>query len=114
MRLPNGTQKVFSGFDQYTNMLGTGDYNNRIFNVANVTLEQMVGKLALEVAFNQQFQHEDRNDNSFGTSQTPPILSIDGAGRPYIDASIGGAAYKIFGNIAKAGRVSAPVRSSQN
>ena len=107
VRLPNGTQKIFSGFDKYTNMLGTGDYNNRIFNVANVTIEQMVGKLALEVAFNQQFQHEDRNDNSFGTSQTPPVLSVDGAGRPYIDASIGGAAYKIFGNIAKAGRVSA-------
>ena len=107
VRLPNGTSKVFSGFDQYTNMLGTGDYNNRIFNVANVTIEQMVGKLALEVAFNQQFQHEDRNDNSFGTSQTPPILNVDGAGRPYVDASIGGAAYKIFGNIAKAWRVSA-------
>ncbi len=107
VRLPNGTFKSFSGFDQYTNMLGTGDYNNRIFNVANITIEQRIGKLALEFAFNQQFQHEDRNDNSFGTSQTPPVLSVDGAGRPYIDEAIGGQAFKIFGNVAKAGRIAA-------
>ncbi len=105
VRLPNGTQKIFHGFDQYTNMLGTVDYNNRIFNVANVTIEQRIGKLAIEAAFNQQFQHEDRNDNSFGTSQTPPVLSVDGAGRPYIEEAIGGAAFKVFGNIVKAGRV---------
>jgi hypothetical protein len=107
VRLPNGTQKIFSGFDQYTNMLGTVDYNNRIFNVANVTIEQRIGKLALEVAYNQQFQHEDRNDNSFGTSQTPPVLSVDGAGRPYIEEAIGGAAFKVFGNVVKAGRIAA-------
>ncbi|MSU23075.1 MAG: hypothetical protein EXS32_04545 [Opitutus sp.] len=107
VRLPNGTQKLFTGFDQYTNMLGTVDYNNRIFNVANVTIEQRIGKLAIEAAFNQQFQHEDRNDNSFGTSQTPPVLSVDGAGRPYIEESIGGAAFKVFGNIVVAGRVAA-------
>jgi len=107
IRLPNGTFKTFSGFDQYTNMLGTVDYNNRIFNVANVTLEQRIGKLAIEAAFNQQFQHEDRNDNSFGTSQTPPVLSVDSAGRPYIEEAIGGAAFKVFGNIVVAGRVAA-------
>jgi hypothetical protein len=107
VRLPNGTFKTFSGFDQYTNMLGTVDYNNRIFNVANVTIEQRIGKLAIEAAYNQQFQHEDRNDNSFGTSQTPPVLSVDGAGRPYIEEAIGGAAFKVFGNIVKAGRVAA-------
>ncbi len=107
VRLPNGTFKTFSGFDQYTNMLGTVDYNNRIFNVANVTVEQRIGKLALEFAFNQQFQHEDRNDNSFGTSQTPPVLSVDSTGRPYIEEALGGQIYKIFGNVAKAGRVAA-------
>jgi len=107
VRLPNGTYKTFTGFDQYTNVLGTADYNNRIFNVANVTLEQRIGKLSLEFAYNQQFQHEDRNDNSFGTSQTPPVLSVDGAGRPYIEYSIGGAAFKVFGNVVKAGRIGA-------
>lgn len=107
VRLPNGTYRTFSGFDQYTNMLGTVDYNNRFFNVANVTVEQRIGKLAIELAYNQQFQHEDRNDNSFGTSQTPPVLSVDGTGRPYIDEAIGGAAFKVFGNVVKAGRVAA-------
>ena len=107
VRLPNGTYKTFTGFDQYTNMLGTVDYNNRIFNVANVTLEQRIGKLAIEAAFNQQFQHEDRNDNSFGTSQTPPVLSVDSTGRPYIEEAIGGAAFKVFGNVVKAGRIAA-------
>lgn len=107
VRLPNGTFKEFSGFDQYTNMLGTVDYNNRIFNVFNATIEQRIGKLSLEFAYNQQYQHEDRNDNSFGTSQTPPVLNVDGAGRPYIDAAFGGAAFKVFGNVVKAGRVAA-------
>ncbi len=107
VRLPDGTYRSFSGFDQYTNMLGTSDYNNRIFNVANVTIEQRIGKLAIEFAYNQQFQHEDRNDNSFGTSQTPPVLSVDANGRPYIDNAIGGAAFKVFGNVVKAGRVAA-------
>ncbi|MFZ9747744.1 MAG: TonB-dependent receptor plug domain-containing protein, partial [Opitutaceae bacterium] len=107
VRLPNGTFRSFSGFDQYSNMLGAVDYNNRIFNVANVTIEQRIGKLALELAYNQQFQHEDRNDNSFGTSQTPPVLSVDGTGRPYIDAAFGGAAFKVFGNVVKAGRLAA-------
>ena len=107
VRLPNGTYKTFTGFDQYTNMLGTVDYNNRIFNVFNSTIEQRIGKLALELAYNQQYQHEDRNDNSFGTSQTPPVLSVDSNGRPYIEEAIGGAAFKIFGNVVKAGRVAA-------
>lgn len=107
IRLPDGTYKTFHGFDQYTNMLGTVDYNNRIFNVANVTIEQRIGKLAIEFAYNQQFQHEDRNDNSFGTSQTPPVLSVDSAGRPYIEEAIGGAAFKVFGNVVKAGRIAA-------
>jgi len=107
VRLPNGTFRTFSGFDQYTNMLGSVDYNNRTFNVANVTVEQRIGKLSLEFAYNQQYQHEDRNDNSFGTSQTPPVLSVDGAGRPYIDAAFGGAAFKVFGNVVKAGRLAA-------
>lgn len=107
VRLPNGTQKIFNGFDQYTNMLGTVDYNNRTFNVANVTIEQRIGKLAIELAYNQQFQHEDRNDNSFGTSQTPPVLSVDSTGRPYIEEAIGGAAFKVFGNVVNAGRVAA-------
>lgn len=107
VRLPNGTYKTFTGFDQYTNILGSVDYNNRIFNVGNVTVEQRIGKLALELAYNQQYQHEDRNDNSFGTSQTPPVLSVDSTGRPYIEEAIGGAAFKIFGNVVKAGRVAA-------
>jgi hypothetical protein len=107
VRLPNGTFRTFSGFDQYTNMLGTVDYNNRTFNVANATIEQRIGKLSLEFAYNQQFQHEDRNDNSFGTSQTPPVLSVDSTGRPYIEEAIGGAAFKVFGNVVKAGRLAA-------
>lgn len=107
VRLANGTFKTFSGFDKYTNMLGSVDYNNRYFNVFNGTIEQRIGKLALEFAYNQQFQHEDRNDNSFGTSQTPPVLSVDSNGRPYIEEAIGGAAFKVFGNVVKAGRVAA-------
>ena len=107
VRLPDGSQKLFSGFDRKFNILGVGDYLDRPYNVVTAMLEQNIGKLSIQASYNQQFQHQDRNDNSFGGSATPPVLSVDGAGRPYVDMSGSLTTYKIFGNTFKAGRVSA-------
>lgn len=104
--LPGGVTRGYRGFSRYLDVLGTTDYLNRPYNVFTATLDQTIGKLDLEFAYNQQFQHQDRNDNSFGTTQTPPVISVDGNGRPFLDQT-GTAQYKNFGNIVKAGRVSA-------
>jgi hypothetical protein len=85
--LPGGGKKFFTGFDRTLDVLGSNDYLDRPYNVVTATLDQSIGKLELEFAYNQQFQHQDRNDNSFGTSQTPPVISVDGSGRPYTSSS---------------------------
>jgi hypothetical protein len=104
--LPGGIRKTFYGYSRFTDILGTNDYLDRPYNVFSATLDQGIGKLELEIAYNQQFQHQDRNDNSFGTSQTPPVISVDGSGRPYVDET-GSVPFKVFGNIVKAARASA-------
>lgn len=107
VRLPDGSQKLFHGFDRSFNILGFGDYLDRPYNVVTAMLEQSIGKLSIQASYNQQFQHQDRNDNSFGGSASPPVIDVDGSGRPFIDMSGNLTQYKIFGNTFKAGRVSA-------
>src|SRR5205085_3846070 len=106
VRMPNGTTKTFNGFSRSFNLLGVGDYLNRPFNVVTAMVEQRVGKLSIQASYNQQFQHQDRNDNSFGGSASPPVINVDSRGRPYLDLSGNLTAWKIFGNTFKAGRVS--------
>jgi hypothetical protein len=107
VRLPNGSQKVFNGLSRDFNILGSLDYLDRPFNVATVVIEQNIGKLSIQASYNQQFQHQDRNDNSFGASSSPPIINVDSNGRPYVDMSGSLTTYKIFGEVFKAGRLSA-------
>ena len=96
VRLPDGTFKTFNGFSRSFNILGFGDYLDRPFNVFTGVIEQSIGKLSIQASYNQQFQHQDRNDNSFGGSATPPVLNVDGSGRPFIDQGGNLTAYKIF------------------
>ena len=70
-------------------------------------IEQKIGSLSLQASYNQQFQHQDRNDNSFGGSASPPVMSVDGRGRPYLDLVGNLTQWKVFGNVLKAGRISA-------
>ena len=107
VRLPNGTQKLFQGFSRSFNILGFGDYLDRPYNVVTAMLEQSIGKLSIQASYNQQYQHQDRNDNSFGGSASPPVIDVDGTGRPYLDMSGSLTTYKIFGDTFKAGRISA-------
>jgi len=107
VRLPDGSQKIFRGFPRSFNILGFGDYLDRPYNVVTAVIEQRIGKLALQASYNQQFQHQDRNDNSFGGSSSPPVIDVDGSGRPFLDMSGSLTTYKIFGDTFKAGRISA-------
>lgn len=103
--LLDGTTKVLSGFGRDFNVIGSNDYLDRDYSVFTAVWTQKVGDLDLEVAFNQQRQEQTRNDNSFGTTQTPPIVSYDAAGRPFVDMT-GSAPFKVFGNKVTAGRIS--------
>lgn len=102
--LPNGTTKVFSGLSKTANVLGSGDYLDRPYNVFSATLTQKFGKLSVEYAFNQQRQQQQRNDVSFGTTGSPPTAQVDGAGRPFMDLD-GSNVYKIFSNDVRAQRL---------
>lgn len=105
VRLPDGSSQTIAGFDRHLNLLGINDYLDRRYTVFTATLDQRLGPLDFNVSFNQQQQEQQRNDNSFGTSQTPPIVSVDGRGRPYLDLA-GSAPFKVFGNRVQAGRAS--------
>lgn len=107
VRMPDGSSKVFKGFSRSFNILGIGDYLDRPFNVVTTVIEQRIGKLALQVSYNQQFQHQNRNDNSFGGSASPPVINVDGRGRPFLDLFGNLTQWKNYGNLFKAGRVSA-------
>jgi hypothetical protein len=105
--LPDGTQKIFHGFSRSFNILGFGDHLDRPFNVVTAMVDQNIGKLSIQASYNQQFQHQDRNDNAFGGSGSPPVIRVDGSGRPYLEMTGGLTTYKRFGDTLKAGRLSA-------
>lgn len=104
--LPDGSRRSFSGFHKSFNVLGRGDYLDRPYDVLNATIEQSIGKLAMEFSYNQQHQDQERNDVSFGTTSSPPLIEVDSRGRPFVDLD-GGTTYKIFGSRVKAGRFTA-------
>lgn len=100
VKMPDGSLRTFSGYDKSFNILGINDFLNRPYTVVTAWVEQQIGKLTLEGAYNQQNQHQDRNDISFNTT-----ISVDASGRPYTDLD----QYnnKVFGNRVKIGRLTA-------
>ena len=77
-----GTKRI-NGFPKRYNIRGSWDLQARPFDTYSVTIEQAVGPVSLELAYNYQNQESDRNDNNFDTS-----ISVDVTGRPYIDAQL--------------------------
>jgi outer membrane receptor protein involved in Fe transport len=76
-----GTRRI-NGMPKRYNLRGAWDQQARPFNTYSVTIEQAVGPLTAELAYNHQNQASDRNDNSFDTT-----ISVDVNGRPFIDAA---------------------------
>ncbi|MDP3071207.1 MAG: hypothetical protein Q8N18_13035 [Opitutaceae bacterium] len=82
--------KRFNGYPKHYNLRGSFDRQNRPFDTASVTIEQRVGPVGFEVAYNYQKQTAIRNDNFFAST-----ISVDLAGRPYTETELD---EKRFGN----------------
>ena len=85
-----GTRRL-AGFPKHYNLRGSFDRQARPFSTYSVTIEQRLGPLGLELAYNHQNQDGLRNDNFFSST-----VSLDVNGRPYIDTA--GIDWKRFGN----------------
>ena len=85
-----GTRR-FAGLPKHYNLRGSFDRQGRPFSTYSVTIEQRLGPLGLELAYNHQNQDGLRNDNFFSST-----VSLDVNGRPYIDSV--GIDWKRFGN----------------
>lgn len=76
-----GTKRI-EGFPKHYNLRGSFDRQARPFNTYTITIEQSVGPVSLELAYNHQNQQSERNDNSFNGP-----VSFDVNGRPYMDSN---------------------------
>jgi hypothetical protein len=77
-----GTKRI-DGFPMSYNIRGSFDNHSRPFHTVSATWEQLAGPVSFELAYNYQYQSEERNDNNF--DQT---ISVDVNGRPYIDTAL--------------------------
>lgn len=77
-----GTTRV-DGFPKHYNIRGSFDRQGRPFKTYTFTLEQKVGPVDFEIAYNRQSQHANRTDNFFSNT-----VSLDFEGRPYIDSTL--------------------------
>ena len=77
-----GTRR-FDGYPKHYNLRGSFDRQNRPFDTYSVTVEQRLGPIGLEVAYNHQKQTAIRNDNAFSST-----ISLDVNGRPYIESEL--------------------------
>ncbi len=77
-----GTKRI-NAFPKEYNIRGSFDNHSRPFHTYSLTLEQQLGPISTELAYNYQTQQEQRNDNAF--DQT---ISVDVNGRPFIDSSL--------------------------
>lgn len=93
-----GTKRVH-GFPKHYNIRGSFDRQGRPFSVFSATVEQRIGPVGLEFAFNRQQQTAKRTDNFFSS-----VISLDVNGRPYVESELD---EKNFGNEVNAGRVTA-------
>ena len=92
-------KKRFYGYPKHYNIRGSFDRQNRPFDTWSVTVEQRVGPVGLEVAYNHQKQKAIRNDNFFALP-----INVDVNGRPYIESELD---EKRFGNEVDALRATA-------
>jgi outer membrane receptor protein involved in Fe transport len=75
--------KRFDGFPKEYNIRGSFDRQGRPFSTFSATLEQRVGPVGLEFAFNRQQQTAKRTDNFFSNT-----ISLDVNGRPYVESEL--------------------------
>lgn len=75
--------KRFHGFPKDYNIRGSFDRQARPFDTLSATIEQRLGPVGIELAYNRQKQKAIRTDNFFSNT-----ISIDVNGRPYIETEL--------------------------
>lgn len=82
--------KQFEGYPKHYNIRGAFDRQARPFRTYSATIEQRIGPLGLEFAYNHQQQKAIRTDNFFSST-----VSVEVNGRPYVETELD---QKQFGN----------------
>ncbi|HRE06407.1 MAG TPA: TonB-dependent receptor plug domain-containing protein [Opitutaceae bacterium] len=77
-----GTKRL-NGLPKEYNIRGSFDRQARPFDTHTIVIEQRVGPVAFELAYNHQNQQAERTDNFFSNT-----ISVDVNGRPYIDTTL--------------------------
>jgi hypothetical protein len=90
VNVPSGRFVTLNGFPRETNLRGSIDFLDRPYTSYTWYLEQQIGKLAFEFAFNRQDQEQQRTDGTFDS-----VISVDRNGRPFSDFSIND---RVFGD----------------
>lgn len=93
-----GTKRFF-GYPKHYNIRGSFDRQGRPFDTYSATIEQRVGPVGLEFAYNHQKQTAKRTDNFFSST-----ISVEVNGRPYVETELD---EKNFGNEVDAFRTTA-------
>ncbi|MES2696550.1 MAG: TonB-dependent receptor [Verrucomicrobiota bacterium] len=88
--VPSGQFVTLNGYSRETSLRGAIDFLDRPYTNYTATIEQQIGKLSLEVAFNRQDQEQQRTDGTFDSQ-----VSVDRAGRPFMDFGINN---RVFGD----------------
>lgn len=81
--VPSGETITLQGYPRETSLRGAIDFLDRPYTTYTAYIEQQIGKLAFEFAFNRQDQQQERTDGSFSGA-----VSVDRDGRPYTDFSL--------------------------
>ncbi|MCX6950981.1 MAG: hypothetical protein NTV51_02160 [Verrucomicrobia bacterium] len=82
--------KRFYGYPKHYNLRGSFDKQGRPFDTYSATIEQRIGPIGLELAYNHQKQTALRTDNFFSST-----ISVEVTGRPYLESQLD---MKNFGN----------------
>ncbi len=84
-----GTKRIH-GLPKHYNIRGSFDRQGRPFSTYSATIEQRVGPVGLELAYNHQKQTAKRTDNFFSST-----INVEVNGRPYVETELD---EKNFGN----------------
>lgn len=75
--------KRFAGLPKEYNIRGSFDRQGRPFTAFTTTIEQQIGELELELAYNRQAQKQERTDNVFSNT-----IGVEVNGRPFVESTL--------------------------
>jgi hypothetical protein len=75
--------KRFDGLPKEYNIRGAFDRQGRPFTAFTTTIEQKIGNVAFELAYNRQAQQQERTDNVFSNT-----IGVEVNGRPFTESTL--------------------------